>query len=70
MISINDEVMINGQVKRFRDHCDDYGIHPTTAQQRVNLQGMTPIQAITQAVDRQASQRANSKKSPWRKFRL
>jgi len=69
-ISINDQVMIDGVTKLFRDHCDDYGINPAVAQRRVNIQGLTPYQAITKPVDRIASQRANSAKSPWRKFRI
>lgn len=69
-ISINDKVMINGVCKPFREHCDDYGINPACAQRRVNIQHMTPLQAVTTPVDRQAAQVANSKKSPWRKYRL
>lgn len=68
-ISINDDVMINGQVRRFRDWCELYGINVNVAVRRVRVQGRTPIEAITSPV-LNMSQRArnNSQKSPWRKY--
>lgn len=67
-ISINDLVIIDGIEKPFKEHCKDYKILPAVAQRRVNVQQREPVEAITTPVDRAASQRANSNKSPWRKW--
>jgi len=68
-ISINDDVMIDGQVRRFRDWCELYGININVARRRVEVQGRSMFDAITSPVLNMSQRgRNNSQNSPWRKY--